>query len=311
MDEDYLCPSCKFPANSPQMKCPTCLEFTSSLLSSCQRCGRGLPLPSDMGFINSLRVRVFRESGTSTGSAARRDTPRRSFRQIIRELKKIQSVKYDPRAVQEALNRPLVDAEPPINTKPPKTQAEIDAEAEDNLLSPEIRLLRNQIASLARRREKLRQKLKNQPRVAVCKICHEKLASASDSCPQCSYLELRARLDAMNIIEKTNPSGSNSRFNSVNDEKKVDSVVHSGKRVVENRQLCRDAINELRKLVMEAMNPVSNVEVSELDIRNAFNLAKKTLLDYSALSKTHVKEYEKEISNLANDVSMKYGYQYL
>ncbi len=62
---------------------------------------------------------------------------------------------------------------------------------------------------------------------------------------------------------------------------------------------------------MEAMNPVRNVEVSELDIRNTFNHAKKALLNYSALSKTHVKEYEKEISNLAKDVSMKYGYQYL
>ena len=202
------------------MKCPTCLEFTSSLMSSCQRCGRGLPLPSEMGFIDSRRVRVFRESGTSTGSTARTEKTRRSFRQIIRELRQIQSVKYDPRAAQEALNRQPIDTEPPIKIKPPKTQAEIDAEAEDNLLSPEIRLLRNQIASVARRREKLRQKLKNQPQVAVCKICHEKLASKSDSCPQCNYLELRARLDAMNDIEKTNPSVSNSRFNTVNDEKK-------------------------------------------------------------------------------------------
>ena len=255
MDKDYLCPSCKFPANSPQMKCPTCLEFTSSLLSSCQRCGRGLPLPSDMGFINSLRVRVFRESGTSTGSAARRDTPRRSFRQIIRELKKIQSVN----------NREIIgEHEIAAHQK-----AHLERELNSSL--DESQLLMSRYSDLMSR---------------------EGLTTID---------ELRARLG----------QSQKEASDTIRDNDTATTVTFSRHRMTEARKRCDKAIGELRILVEAAMNSTRDVKVSELELRNSFDLARNTLESYSVMSNVGVQQYKETISRFALEISVKFGYLYL
>ncbi len=255
VDTDYLCPSCKFPANSPEMKCPTCLEFTSSLMSSCQRCGRGLPLPSEMGFIDSARVRRFRESGTSTGSAARTEKTRRSFRQIIRELRQIKSVN----------NREIIgEEEIAANQKAHR-------ERESNSSLDESQLLMSKYSDLMTR---------------------EGLTTID---------ELRVRLGQS--LKKASDETL--------DNDTATTVTFSRQRMTEANKRCSKAISELRILVEAAIDPTRGVQVSELELRNSFDLAKKTLKSYSLLSNVGVQQYKETISSLAIDVSVKFGYLHL
>lgn len=63
--EAYLCPKCKFPANSPQMQCPSCLEETFVLFSSCNLCGRDLPVPKDIfTVLMQIKIEDYRKGKT-------------------------------------------------------------------------------------------------------------------------------------------------------------------------------------------------------------------------------------------------------
>ena len=64
-------------------------------------------------------------------------------------------------------------------------------------LPPEVVSLRDEIASVTRRRDKLRQRLKDSDTQAKCASCGEGLISATESCLQCEYLRLRGELDRL------------------------------------------------------------------------------------------------------------------
>ena len=224
-------------------------------MSSCQRCGRGLPLPSEMGFIDSARVRRFRESGTSTGSAARTEKTRRSFRQIIRELRQIKSVN----------NREIIgEEEIAANQKAHR-------ERESNSSLDESQLLMSKYSDLMTR---------------------EGLTTID---------ELQVRLGQS--LKKASDETL--------DNDTATTVTFSRQRMTEANKRCSKAISELRILVEAAIDPTRGVQVSELELRNSFDLAKKTLKSYSLLSNVGVQQYEETISSLAIDVSVKFGYLHL
>lgn len=95
------------------------------------------------------------------------------------------------------------------------------------------------------------------------------------------------------------------------DNDTVTTVTFSRQRMTEAKKCCSKAISELRILVEAAIDPTRGVQVSELELRNSFDLAKKTLKSYSLMSNVGVQQYEETISSLAIDVSVKFGYLHL
>ena len=95
------------------------------------------------------------------------------------------------------------------------------------------------------------------------------------------------------------------------DKEIATTVTFSRQRMLETKKRCNEAIGELRILAEAVMDPTREVQVNELEIRNSFDVARKTLESYSVLSNTDVQQYEETISRLAIDVSVKFGYRYL
>ena len=88
-------------------------------------------------------------------------------------------------------------------------------------------------------------------------------------------------------------------------------VTFSRHRMTEAKKRCNETIGELRILVEAAMDSTRDVQVSELELRNSFDLARKTLESYSLMSNVGVQQYKETISRFAVDISVKFGYLYL
>ena len=97
----------------------------------------------------------------------------------------------------------------------------------------------------------------------------------------------------------------------IRDNDTATTVTFSRHRMAEAKKRCNEAIGELRILVKAAMDSTHDVQVSELELRNSFDLARKTLESYSVMSNIGVQQYEETISRLAIDVSVKFGYLHL
>lgn len=150
----------------PRGTCPACMELMLVGASTCPHCHTtGISWPS-----------------------APAPTPHSHSHSIQTSSSTI--TKYIPNNARKTKSSFVLKNEASFVLKNEERQREADRAA-----GPEVLKLREEISKVARRRDKMRQKLKGDTNAFTCTACNEKLPAIHSDCFNCQYKALRKRID--------------------------------------------------------------------------------------------------------------------